>query len=72
MFLLAHNSNVVVSAALQILESGLVVAHVYFDDKKRSYEDCVRYGRCVPYDSLSSLISIYVSAYEKVTLSAHD
>lgn len=72
MFLLAQNSNVVVSVAFQVLKSGLTVAHVYFDDKKRSYEDCVRFGRCVTYSSLSSLINTFIDAYEKVTLSAHD
>lgn len=72
MFLIAHNSHVVVSVAFQVLKSGLVVAHVYFDGKKRSFEDCVRFGRRVTYNSLFSLIDSYVDAYEEVTLSAHD
>lgn len=72
MYLLTHNSNVVVSVAFQVLKSGLVVAHVYFDGKQRSYEDCVRFGRCVTYSSLSSLIDTYIDSYEKVTISSHD
>ena len=71
MYLNIFDKDLVVSAAVQALKSGEVVAHVYFDSKPRTYEDCVRYGAPHYYSSLSQLIDYHVKAYGKVTLSAH-
>ena len=71
MYLLASDSNLVVSVAFQILKSRKVTAHVYFDAKPRSFEDCVRYGSLFDFPSLSDLIDYYVTSYGKVTISAH-
>ena len=66
MYLNIFDKDLVVSAAVQSLKSGEVVAHV-FDSKPRSYEDCVRYGLPHYYSSLSQLIDYHVKAYGKVT-----
>lgn len=69
MYLNAFGLDLVVSVAIQILKSGKVVAHVYYDSKPRSYEDCVRYGIPHDYASLSALINHYLVVYEKVIVS---
>jgi len=69
MYLNAFGLDLVVSVAIQILKSGKVVAHVYYDVKPRSYEDCVRYGITLDYASLSALINHYLVVYEKVIVS---
>ena len=71
MYLNAFDTNLVVSAAVQVLKSGKVVAHVYFDSKPRNYEDCVRYGSLRDYSSLSVFIDYLIHSYGKVSLSAH-
>lgn len=71
MYLSASDSNLVVSVALQILRTGKVVSHVYYDSKPRSYEDCVRYGSLSEYPSLSDVVDYYVHAYGKVIISDH-
>lgn len=70
MYLIASDSKMVVSVAFQILRARKVTAHVYFDAKPRSYEDCVRYGSPFDFPSLSDLIDYYVNSYGKVTISA--
>ena len=70
MYLTASDSNLVVSVAFQILKSRKVTAHVYYDAKPRTYEDCVRYGSLFDYPSLSDLIDYFVKSYGKVTISA--
>lgn len=69
MYLNAFDTDLVVSAAVQTLKSGKVVAHVYYDSKPRTYEDCVRYGIPHDYSSLSALINHYLVVYEKVIVS---
>lgn len=69
MYLNAFGPNLVVSAAVQTLKSGKVVAHVYYDGKPRTYEDCVRYGIPHDYSSFFALINHYATVYEKVIVS---
>lgn len=71
MYLNVFDKNFVVSASVQILKSGQVVAHLYYDSKSRSYEDCVRFGSTRNFSSLSDFINYFVSIYGKVTISAH-
>ena len=71
MYLNVFDKNLVVSASVQILKSGQVVSHLYYDSKSRSYEDCVRYGSPRDFTSLSDCINYFVTLYGKVTISAH-
>ena len=71
MYLNVFDGKFVVSAAVQALKSGKVVAHVYYDSKPRSYEDCVRYGSDFEFSSLSDLVNHYLIVYGKVIISAH-
>lgn len=69
MYCNAFDECMVMSAAVQILKSGKVVAHVYYDSKPRSYEDCVCYGSLREFSSLTSLIDNFIKAHEKVIVS---
>lgn len=71
MYLNVFRSNLVISASVQILKSGQVVAQLYYDSKPRSYEDCVRYGSPRDFSSLSDCIDYFIQVYGKVTLAAH-
>lgn len=71
MYLNVFEKDLVVSASVQTLKSGQVVAQLYIDSKPRSYEDCVRYGSPLDFRSLSDCIDYFVSFYGKVTISAH-
>ena len=71
MYLNVFDTHFVVSASVQFLKSGRVVAHLYYDSKPRSYEDCVRYGSSRTFTSLSDCINYFVTLYGKVTISAH-
>lgn len=71
MYLNVFRSNLVISASVQILKSGQVVADLYYDSKPRTYEDCVMYGSPHDFSSLSDCIDYFLSLYGKVTISAH-
>lgn len=71
MYLNVFDKNLVVSASVQTLKSGAVVAHLYYDSKSRSYEDCVRYGSPRDFSSLSDCINYFVEIYGKVIVAAH-
>jgi len=64
-------TNLVISASVQISKSGHVVASLYYDSKPRTYEDCVRYGSLRDFSSLSDCINYFVQVYGKVSISAH-
>lgn len=69
MYLNAFRPNLVMSAAVQILKSGKVVADVYNDSKPRSYDDCVKFGYHCCFSSLSEVIDFFLLPYEKVIIS---
>lgn len=71
MYLNVFRTDLVISASVQILKSGQVVAQLYYDSKPRSYEDCVRYGSPRDFSSLSDCIDYFIKVYGKVTLAAH-
>ena len=71
MYLNVFQTDLVLSAAVQVLKSGQVVAQLYYDFKPRSYEDCVRYGSPRDFSSLSDCIDYFVRIYGKVTISDH-
>lgn len=71
MYLNVFRTDLVISASVQILKSGQVVAQLYYDSKPRSYEDCVRYGSPRDFSSLSDCIDYFIQVYGKVTLAAH-
>ena len=71
MYFNVFDKDLVVSASVQILKSGQVVAQLFFDSKPRSYEDCVRYGSPHDFTSLSDCIDYFIQVYGKVTIAAH-
>lgn len=71
MYLNAFDTGLVVSAAVQTFSTGKAVAHVYYDARPRTYEDCVRFGTSRTFSSLSDLIEWYINSYGKVSFSAH-
>ena len=71
MYLNIFDKDLVISVSAQVMKSGLTIAHLYYDSKPRSYEDCVRYGSPRDFYTLSDCINYFVRFYGKVTISAH-
>lgn len=71
MYLNVFQTDLVLSASVQVSKAGHVVAQLYYDSKPRSYEDCVRYGSLRDFSSLSDCIDYFVRVYGKVTISDH-
>lgn len=69
MILFADNDFEVVSVAFKVYSDGTIKASEYKDSKRRTYKDCVRFGRIREFVDLCSFITTYVIAYGKVVVS---
>lgn len=72
MILYSDTDSLVVSVAFEFLSDGSIVAYEYKDSKRRSYKDCVRFGRRRDFVFLQTFITCYVTAYGKVVISDVD
>ena len=71
MYLNIFDKDLVISVSVQVMKSGLTIAHLYYDSKPRSYEDCVRFGSPRVFYTLFDCIDYFYRIYGKVIITAH-